>query len=163
MISRGHFQPQQFCHSGKIGNKGVEVGRAGRRHTLAQGSKEDQHFSMLSFCLEVVLLMFFFTCASGMCKPLGSRQLLKGSNSLEWTCYSMTWKKCYWPFLRENHHRNEFASSTYKDQKDSWCSLPGPFSAVLHRGVFIFTVYKRVLLGFEDTERWDICLSGLTE
>lgn len=77
-----------------------------------------------------------------MCKPLGSRQLLKGSNSLEWTCYSMTWRKCYWPFLRENHHRNEFTSSTYKDQKDSWCSLPGPFSAVLHRSVYFYSVQK---------------------
>lgn len=84
----------------------------------------------------------FFTCASGMHKPLGSKQLLKSSNSLEWTCYSMTRRKCYWTLLRENHHRNEFASSTCKDQKDSWCSLPRPFSAVLHRKLFIFTVYK---------------------
>lgn len=39
IISRGHFQPQLFCRSGKTGNKQVEAGRAERRESLDSTGK----------------------------------------------------------------------------------------------------------------------------
>lgn len=78
----------------------------------------------------------------------------KGSNS-GWPCCSTARRKHCWTFLKENHHRNEFARSTHKDQRDFWVqSFPVPFSAVLYRRLFIFTGYKKKsCLALKTTER----------
>jgi len=65
----------------------------------------------------------------------------------------MARRKCCWTFLRENHHRNKFASNTYKDQRDSASRVfQGLFQQFFLEDCLFLLCTKKSYLALKTTE-----------